>query len=164
VVVILLHGTEMLGAIAGRPVPAKADPLHRVRGWSRIARMFREERVRMQLEGQPVFFITQHYGLTSILTFYLPEAKTAISAEPLVYHLRMAKPGNQFYFWPGYQNRSGQNAIYIEENDSPSPAPLTLLQDFESIENLGMRDAYYNGQVYRRYQLYFCRGLKSGAR
>jgi len=155
-----LHATEMVGFLTGHPVPAKADPLHRVRGWTPIVRMFGEERQKLQPDGKPVFFITQHYGLTSILTFYLPEAKQALSTEPLVFHLRMAKPENQFYFWPGYQNRKGQNAVYIQETDTPSPPPKILTDDFESVKDLGMRDAYYNGEVYRRYQLYFCSGLK----
>ena len=131
-----------------------------MRGWSQIARMFGAEREKIGREGKPVFFITQHYGLTSILTFYLPEARQAVSTEPLVYHVRTQLPENQFYFWPSYEARQGQDAIYIEGNDCPLPAPAALVRDFRSVENLGMREAFYNGQVYRRYQLFLCRELK----
>jgi 4-amino-4-deoxy-L-arabinose transferase-like glycosyltransferase len=164
VAVGLLHATELLGYVAGRPIPAKVDPLHRVRGWTRIAAMFGAEREKLFREGNPVFFITQHYGLTSILTFYLPEAKRAVGAEPLVYHVRMSNPENQFYFWPGYENRKGQSAIFIQEINEPTAPPAALTNDFASVTDMGMRDAFYNGQVYRRYQLYLCRGLKGGAK
>jgi len=158
--VALLHATEVIGFVVGRPIPAKADPLHRVRGWSRIARMLDGERQKLLSEGKPVFFITWHYGLTSILTFYLPEAKSAVNSQPLVYHLRTAKPTNQYYFWRGYADRRGQNALFVIETPTPVPPPAALTQDFESVTDLGMRDAYYNGDVYRRYQLYFCKNLK----
>jgi len=72
----------------------------------------------------------------------------------------MTKPENQFYFWRGYEDRAGQNALYVEETDSPSPPPAALRREFESVTDLGMRDAFYNGEVYRRYQLYLCQGLK----
>jgi len=63
--VVLLHGTEVVCLITGRPIRAKADPLHRVRGWSRIARMLENEREWVAAEkGKPTFFLTQHYGLT----------------------------------------------------------------------------------------------------
>ncbi len=158
--VALLHATEMVGYIFGRPIPAKIDPLHRVRGWNRIARMLDAERKKLEVDGQPVFFLTEHYGLTSILTFYLPEAKEAVTKKPLVYHVRMTVPENQYYFWPGYADRKGQNALYIAETNVPLPPPPELTEDFASVADLGMRDAYYNGEVYRRYQLYFCKNLR----
>jgi len=161
VAVALLHATEVTRLIAGWSIPAKADPLHRVRGWGRIARMLDNERQKLMSEGKPVLFLTQHYGLTSILTFYLPEAKQAVRGVPLVYHVRMTTPENQYYFWPGYEGRTGQNALYIVETDVPLPPPATLTEDFASVTDLGMRDAYYNGEVYRRYQLYFCRNLRA---
>ncbi len=156
----VLHGTELVTYVSGRPIPAKADPLHRVRGWGRITRMLDSERKKLQTNGRTVFFLTQHYGLTSILTFYLPDAKQAVTARPLVYHVRMTNPENQYYFWPGYEGREGQDALYVVESATPLPPPPVLAEDFASVTDLGMRDAYYNGEVYRRYQLYFCRGLR----
>jgi len=158
--VALLHATELVGIVFGRPIPAIVDPLHRVRGWSRIAHMLDSERQKLLAEGKPVFFIAGHYDLTSILTFYLPEAKKAVNTEPLVYYIRTERPLNQYYFWPSYEHRIGQNALYVVETDVPRPAPIALTEDFESVTDLGMRDAYYNGEVFRRYQLYFCKNLR----
>ena len=68
-------------------------------------------------EGKPVFIIAGHYGTTSLLTFYIPEAQAGVPDDPLVYCLSSDEPKNQFYFWPGYETRKGQNAIYIAPVD-----------------------------------------------
>ena len=156
----LLHATEVIGFVMGRPIPAKLDPLHRVRGWREIAQMFERERQGLMAERKPVFLIAQHYGLTSILTFYNPEAKKHVSGEPLVYCLKKKHPENQFYFWPGYEQRKGQNALYIEETYGDPPLPPELKEQFESVTDLGLREAYYHGQVFRRYKVYLCRNLQ----
>jgi 4-amino-4-deoxy-L-arabinose transferase-like glycosyltransferase len=159
-IVTLLHATELVQWVTGKPIPAKADPLHRVREWSRITQMIGAEREKLCANGKPVFIIAQHYGLASILSFYLPEAKSAVTGQPLVYCLRNDHPENQFYFWPGYEGRKGEDALYVEENDGPTPLPAVLRAAFTSVTDLGMRDARYHGQVFRRYQLYWCHDLK----
>ncbi len=156
----LLHGTELVQVLTGRPIPVRFDPLHRVRAWTDIASMFEKEREKILTEGKPVFFITRDYDLASILSFYVPAAKQGVPGAPLVYTLRTAHPENQFYFWPAYEMRKGENALFLEETDDPMPAPRTLLADFESVTNLGMREAFYYGQEFRRYQVYLCRDLK----
>jgi 4-amino-4-deoxy-L-arabinose transferase-like glycosyltransferase len=158
-VVGVLHGTEVLAMVIGRNIPPKLDPLHRVRGWKEIAAMLERERQQLVAQGKPVFLITQHYGLTSILSFYIPEAKKMVRTDPFVYYIRTERPRNQFYFWMGYQNRSGQNALYVREADRPAPPPAELLRDFDSVTDLGMRAAFYHGEPFRHFQLYFCRNL-----
>jgi hypothetical protein len=151
--------TEVTKPLTGRYLPSKLDPLHRVREWKAIALMLGHEREKALAEGKPVFMIAQHYGLTSILSFYLPEAKKSVATEPLVYYLRTDLPKNQFYFWPGYKMRKGQNAIFVQEADVPQAAPASLRKDFDEVIDLGMRDATYHGQIFRRYQIYLCRNL-----
>src|SRR5204863_4801688 len=146
--------------MTGKPIPAKLDPLHRVRNWSEIARMIESERQKAMEEGKPVFVVASHYALTGILSFYIPEAKKSVQSQPLVYNLRTDQPQNQFYFWPGYETRKGQNAIYVVETADPSPPPPQLTNDFQSVTDLGMCDAFYAGQIFRRYQLYLCRDLR----
>jgi len=155
----LLHGTEVVKLVVGRNIPARLDPLHRVRGWKEIAAMLEQERQKLVLQGKPVFLITQHYGLASLLTFYIPEAKKMVRSAPWIYYIRSEEPKNQFYFWMGYQNRSGQNALYVREAERPGPAPPELVHDFDSVTDLGMRAAFYHGEPFRHYQLYFCRNL-----
>jgi hypothetical protein len=123
--------------------------------------MIDRERQQLLPEGTPAFLIADHYGLTSILTFYIPEAKKNVRDEPLVYYIRSEQPNNQFYYWPGYENRKGHNAIYVREKPPIAlPPPPVLVRDFRSVTELGMRTAYYNGQPFREYQLYLCRDLR----
>jgi hypothetical protein len=157
---LFFQATELAKVITGRYLPAKADPLHRVRGWREIATMLGREREQALAEGKPVFLIAQHYGLAGILSFYLPEAKKTVAGEPLVYYIKTDQPKNQFYFWPGYDMRKGQNAIYIEETLRPKQPPATLTNDFSEVVDLGIRGAYYHGQLFRQYQIYLCRNLR----
>jgi hypothetical protein len=158
--VSLLQATELIKYLTGWPLPAKVDPLHQVRGWKDIARMIQHERQTLLTEGKPVFLITDHYGTAGILSFYLPEARTNVAGQPLVYCVRSLRPQNQFYFWAGYQDRKGQDAIYIRENDTPVTPPATLSNDFRSVSFLGAREAYYDGRPFRRYQLFLCHDLR----
>ena len=156
----LLHATEVVKPLFGSYLPAKIDPLHQVRGWREIALMLENERQKILQEGRPVFFIMDHYGTTSEISFYNAAAKQRVQKEPLVYYLRSTRPGNQFFFWPGYEHRKGENALYVRERDDPLPPPPSLVADFRSVTDLGMREAFYFGRPFRRFQLYMCRDLR----
>ena len=185
-IVTLLHDTGLVEKIARHPLPAKIDPLTRVRANAEMARLTGEARRQLQeKEGKPVFIIGGHYGITGEISFYLPEARTNIVNQPLVYYLSSDKPQNQFYFWPGYRDRrKGQNAIFVREMPLPPLtngwvgkwlhgetdlslyAPLgffpppSLTNEFESVIDLGLRHAVYRGQVFRTVQLFECYNLK----
>ncbi|MHB8519730.1 MAG: glycosyltransferase family 39 protein [Limisphaerales bacterium] len=157
---VLLHDTDLLGKIAGRQLPPKKDPLARVRAWRETARAVAEARQKLLDEGKPVFIIGDHYGTTAILSFYLPDAKAGVPEHPLAYYQSSDHPDNQFYFWPGYRGRQGQNAIYVQQVHQPQPPPDSLRNDFVSVTDLGMRDILYRGRVYRNLQLFACRDLR----
>ncbi|MDW8308869.1 MAG: glycosyltransferase family 39 protein, partial [Verrucomicrobiales bacterium] len=158
--VVLAHESKWIEKLAGRPLPARLDPLRRVRGWSELARLVGEERARLQGEGKPVFIIGGHYGITSQITFYLPEARARVPHDPLVFYRTSPRPVNQFFYWPGYRDRKGQNAIYVEENKRPEPPPPVLLAEFESVTDLGLREVRDRGRVLRTIQVYECRNLR----
>ena len=107
-----------------------------------------------------MFVICGHYGVTGELSFYLPEAKGGVPDHPLVYYQSSDAPINQFFFWPGYKHRKGENAIYVRETDSPQPVPESLRQEFAAIQDLGMKEIRYRGRVFRRLQLFECRELQ----
>src|SRR5439155_5232363 len=113
-VVIALHDTHLISKIAGRPPPSGRDPLNRVRGWQEAARLTGEARAKLLNKGKPVFVIGDHYGITSLLSFYMPEAKLRVRSDPLVYYESSDVPHNQFFFWPGYNTRKGENAIFVQ--------------------------------------------------
>ena len=186
--VLLAHETDLFRKITGRSLPPQADTLRRVRGWHDAANVVEQARQKLLAEGKPVFIIGDHYGLTGELTFYLPEARTNLARQPLVFCRRSPTPDNQFYFWPGYRElrAKGENALYIHEGDLPkldsgwfkrwlegepnlstgpaggllgAPEP-ELLQDFASVTPLGVFEACYKGRSYRPVQIFACRGLR----
>lgn len=119
--VILLHDTDLIGGIVGHPLPGDMDPLRRVRGYQASANHVESARQNLLHEGKPAFIICDHYGLTGLISFYLPAARDAVRGNPLVYCRTSAEPSNQLYFWPEYrysERRKGQNAIYVAEPGS----------------------------------------------
>jgi membrane-associated phospholipid phosphatase len=158
------HQTDLLKKVTGHFLPATKDPLHRVRQWNEAVSVVGDARNSLLAEGKPVFIIADHYGLVGMISFYLPEAKAAVTQEPLVFYPKMPAADTQFYYWPGYENRKGQNAIFVRElgrgGNSVPPAPADLKEAFESVTDLGVTNVLYHGQVIRPLQLFACRGLR----
>lgn len=158
-----LHETELTWKIARWRLPAKIDPMRRVRGIKDIADRVARARRDLLAEGKKVFIITPHYGPASQVTFYLPEARRGLPDQPLVYARVGAVPKSQFYFWPQYsyrEKRRGQNAIFFLSNDEPEPPPAHLIAEFESVTDLGRFEIKRNKQVYHRIQMWACRNLR----
>ncbi len=159
-VVVVLHETNLVGKIFGRTLPPRLDPLARVRAYREMAQVVGQARTNLLVESKQVFIIANHYGIASLITFYLPEAKAGVPNHPLVYSRSSDKPENQFYFWPGYERRSGQNAIFVQETHTPQP-PLELIQkEFATVTDLGIRDIKYRDRVFHQIQLFECRDLR----
>ncbi|MCU0771659.1 MAG: glycosyltransferase family 39 protein [Verrucomicrobia bacterium] len=164
VMVLILHNTDLIERITGKPLLPRLDPLRRVRAWETTAQAVGQARETLLQEGKPVFIIGHHYGLTSQLSFYLPESRAALEAgSRLVYCLSTDKPENQFFFWPGYESRTGENALFVVDfspkNPQPVQPPATLVSAFDSIRDLGMQPILYEGRELRWIQLFECRGL-----
>jgi membrane-associated phospholipid phosphatase len=185
--VVLLHNTDLTKKLINRTLPGPADPLRRVRSWSQTANAVATERTKLLAEGKPVFVIADHYGMAGELSFYMPDARAAVkSVDAFVYFKTSSHPKNQFYFWPGYRElRRGQNALFVKEADLPKlgpgwwwkwlagetqlyrntppvsepPAP-EVVQEFESVTSLGIRDIEYKGRIIRRIQVFACRNLR----
>jgi membrane-associated phospholipid phosphatase len=185
--VILLHNTDLTKKLINRTLPGQADPLRRVRGWSQIAKAVSADQAKLLAEGKPVFVITDHYGMAGELSFYMPDARSAVkSGDALVYFKTSTHPKNQFYFWPGYREvRRGQNAVFVKEADlprlipgwwwkwllgetqlyrniplAPEPPAPEVLEEFESVTSLSVHDIEYKGRVIRRIQVFACRNLR----
>lgn len=160
VTVILLHDTNLVTKFTGYALPRDKDPLRRVRGWAETAHVVAKARQDLLAEGKEVFIIGSHYGLVGEISFYLPEAKHRIQNDPLVYYRATSRPRNQFYFWPGYQNRKGQSAIYVQEANQANPLPTELTEQFDVVSDLGLHEIKYRGRVFRTIQLFTCRNLR----
>jgi hypothetical protein len=186
VAVAFMHETDLIQHIVGRPLPPKIDPLTRVRAYREMALTVEAEREKLLAEGKPVFIIGGHYGTTGQLSFNIPEARTKVAADPLVYFQTTTNAVNQFYFWPGYeQTRTGQNAIYVKELSSSHlvkgwvfhwlkgepmedllqqkpearPPPEVLVREFDSVKDMGLYSIYYRGRIFHTIQLFECRNL-----
>jgi membrane-associated phospholipid phosphatase len=161
---VLGHDTDLIHKLTGLRLPVNQDPLHRVRGWSDVARVAGDARQELLAEGKPVFIIADTYQTVGVISFYLPEAQAAVTTEPLVFFQTSPIPVNQLSFWPGYKDRKGQNAIFIRELDrdrtDDPPMPPALQQEFESVTALGVRNVLYHDRVLRPLQIYACRGLR----
>ncbi|HEV2207462.1 MAG TPA: glycosyltransferase family 39 protein [Verrucomicrobiae bacterium] len=163
--VLVGHNTNIARKVLGHYLPVNRDPLHRVREWDTTAQAVETARQKLLSEGKPVFIITDHYGMAGQISFYLPEARAAVRSDPLVYCRSNPTPENQFYYWPGYDSRKGQNAIYVLElnrdDPTPQPPPERLQQEFESVTDLGVTNVLYHGQyLLRPLHLFACRNLR----
>jgi len=184
--VVICHDTRLITRFTKLNVPPKLDPLRRVDGWKETAEAVGKARTKLLSEGKDVLIIGSHYGLTGQISFYLPEARRGLPDDPLVYYRTSDKPRNQFYFWPGYRERhSGANAIYVDEESLPKlrrgwvadwlagdknlfdsktvrrgKVPKEVLEEFESVTDLGVQDITIRGRILRRVQLYACRNLR----
>jgi 4-amino-4-deoxy-L-arabinose transferase-like glycosyltransferase/membrane-associated phospholipid phosphatase len=185
--VAVMHQSNFIGKITGQLLPGEKDLTRRVRAWQPTAALIEGEREKMEAGGRPAFIIADHYGMTGLFTFYLPQAKAALKSAPLVYCVDSDEPKNQFNFWPDYDYRAqrrGQNAIYVSELDPyplepgwlwkwlthqtvgygevspPFPTPPRMLREFESVTDLGEFEIKIGKRVFRRVHLWACHNLK----
>jgi 4-amino-4-deoxy-L-arabinose transferase-like glycosyltransferase/membrane-associated phospholipid phosphatase len=185
--IAILFQSNLIGKVAGQLLPGEKDPLRRVRAWQPTTALVEGEREKLEAEGRPAFIIADHYGMTGLFTFYLPQARTALPARPLVYCVDSDEPKNQLYFWPDYDyhaQRHGQNAIYVSELDPyplepgwlwkwlthqkvgygevspPFPLPPRMLREFESVTDLGEFEIKIGKRVFRRVHLWACHNLR----
>lgn len=183
--VAVMKESRLVERLTGRALPAKIDPLTRVRAHSDVARVVDEARQMLAKEGKPVFVIGDHYGITSLIMFYMPEARLRVANDSVVYCEPSEKPVDQYYFWPGYLNsHTGQNAIFIDEREEPKlvdgwvnrwwrgetnfteavgtsePAPVWLTNQFVSVQSIGVREIKRRGQTYHVIEMYECRNLR----
>jgi hypothetical protein len=184
-IVVLAHNTQLINKIVHRSLPARKDVMRRARGWKETAEIAGLARAAVEKEGKPAFIICEHYGFTSEISFYLPEAKNRVNTDPLVYYLATGKPDNQFYFWPSYLDKKGQNAIFVREmelpklkpdwlklwwnkdpniyltdSSPPPPLPRALVQQFTSFHDLGVKEVKVGGDAVRRMQIVECENLR----
>lgn len=163
---VLLRDTRVILKLTGFEVPARLDSTRRVKGWPEVAQAIDAVRQKLMAEdGKPVFIIGSNYGITGEVTFYLPEASMAVSDHPFVYFLAHTdKPQNQFFFWPNYLDRKGQNAIFVNEIDIMDTNPRTnltfLQQEFDTVTNATPLLVMSQGKPAHRIQIAICRDLK----
>ena len=150
--------------LTAKTFPVQWDPHHRATGWKETAQAVNEKRMELLQEGKPVFIIADHYSLVGEITFYLPEAKSSYPDRTFIYFQTSAYPRNQLFFWPGYETRKGENAIFVTELDRQKPRaaklPEVLAAQFESVTDMGVYNVMARGQLLRPLQFFACRNLR----
>jgi hypothetical protein len=144
--VCLFGGSDALAA-AGVKVPAKFDPLHRLRGWH-------------ELGGAVSVALSDHPGLTlladdrellSALTYYVhPHPLDAVLWSPI--------PGihDQWRLANNLANHPGEDFLAVTEHDLVNE----MRPHFADIELLSTIDTKTGPGGGRRYQLYIARGYR----
>ncbi|HEY4416896.1 MAG TPA: glycosyltransferase family 39 protein [Verrucomicrobiae bacterium] len=187
VISVFIYDTDITGKIVNK-LPGDIDPARRLgRSYPEAAALVEREREQF---GTNSFVIANDYSSTGFYTFYSPAARrAALTQQPLVYCQRLDQlPENQFYLWPEYdyaRTRRGQDAIYVRRVDTYKlekgwiwkwlkrepiayrdipplpPAPPDIINQFETVTNLGVRDVMIrDGRVLQRVQIFGCYNLK----
>ncbi len=151
--VVLLHQPAVIQQIIQRPLPRE---LARAVAWRESGGIVLAAEKKLAAEGRPTFIIGGHYGVTSQMAFQLQHDNVDCFCLP------DEAPKNQFYFWPGYENRHGDNAIYVQVlgNDTPLPPPVRLINEFATVTLAGVFPVNYFDRTIRWVQLFECRGLR----
>jgi 4-amino-4-deoxy-L-arabinose transferase-like glycosyltransferase/membrane-associated phospholipid phosphatase len=157
VAVVFLHDTNLTERVFSFTLPAKFDPLARVRAWSALTKMVQEERRKAGAQ----FVIGSHYGIASLLTFYTPETRRVPAGNDLIYALATERPVSQFYFWENYLRRVGEDALFVQREGGSMPPELE--KQFVRVDDLGVREIEYRGRVLHRVHLYACWSLRAQA-
>jgi hypothetical protein len=160
--VVLVHETDWVEKLSGRPLPASMEPLKRVRGHREFAMELAAVRTNQMQGGRPVFVIADHYGKAGLLSFYMPGGKESLPDAPFIYTLRTGRIASQFDLWPGYESRKGEDALFVRRatGNPAEPLPRALLDQFESVERLREIESVRKGRILHRYEVFACRRLR----
>jgi membrane-associated phospholipid phosphatase len=160
--VIFIHDTDLLKKAVPIQLKPGSDPLCRVRGGSDLARVMEEQRLRLEQKTDvPTFLLADHYGRASLLNFYNPTARALLPDDQLSFVLSSDRPQNQYWFWPSYRSRTGENAIFVRQSATVKKAPRRLREEFEQVESLGIFKIRHDGAVCQQVQIFACRGLRA---
>jgi hypothetical protein len=123
------------------------NPALRLKGWRDLGRKLQELRMTEFEEPEKVFFFANNYDLTAALAFHAP-------SRPRAYCVNVGRRFNQYDLWPGPQDKSGWDAIYVREDfkDLIEPGVAELFARTEQIHYQSIHD----GRPARRFTIYLC--------
>ncbi|MEY5025405.1 MAG: hypothetical protein RLZZ244_933 [Verrucomicrobiota bacterium] len=169
---------------AGIPIPRKADPSARFRGWKTVAEEVAKIRSRLEKEtGHAFFLIASDRGPASSLSFYLPEKPVEGPDHPPVYIPESQNIENQFSFWPRYDEFialkpgqkpreplfseeaginpfHGRSALYITESEDENP-PSSIQGAFAKTELIACLDILRRDLRLRQVRIFRCDTYRS---
>lgn len=132
------------------PVPSGLDPTLRLKGWRDLG----TELARLQdheFEAPDrVFYFADTYDITAALAFYAP-------GQPRSYCAYFDRRMNQYDLWPGPEDKSGWDALFVLKDFKDAPPP-ELAAMFASLE-LRHYQSTHRGQPARKFTVILCRGF-----
>ena len=92
---------------------------NQLRGWKSATEAIEKLRTDIETQlGQPVFLIADERDRASEISFYLKDKRTEGPGHPPVYIVESQDMGNQFSFWPRYDEFVEQPAALAGEERS----------------------------------------------
>jgi undecaprenyl-diphosphatase len=138
------HYPSLLG------LPVKLDPTVRLRGWKELGTEVTGIYHQMSLT-HPVFIFSDKYQIASELAFY-------VHGHPITYCVNLNRRMNQYDLWPGFNNLTGYDAIFVREGDTQLPEKIASV--FGRVEKK-VFTAYTKQHVkIRDYSLFLCYDFK----
>jgi undecaprenyl-diphosphatase len=134
-------------------LPAKMDPVLRLRGWSDLGADVSRTGEQMS-RTNPVFIFSDSYQVSSELAFY-------VKGHPTTYCINLDRRMNQYDLWPGFSNLVHYSAIFVRMGDTPAPEKVTAA--FRKVEKKVLTAYTKNHLKIRDYSIFLCddfRGLE----
>jgi hypothetical protein len=122
----------------------------RLRGWRELGAEVTGIYQQMSLR-HPVFIFSDKYQIASELAFY-------VHGHPVTYCVNLNRRMNQYDLWPGFNNLTGYDAIFVREGDTQLPEKIASV--FGRVEKK-VFTAYTKQHVkIRDYSLFLCYDFK----
>ncbi|MDO4766570.1 MAG: glycosyltransferase family 39 protein [Pseudomonadota bacterium] len=141
--VLVFLGLHLPGYI---PWDGPKNPVHRLLGWEELGSAV----AKMQEElGGPAFTLSDEYGVTAELSFYVPGQKRAFCAAG-------SRKMNQYDFWPG-PDAEQTNAVLVIKGRKPT-VPDSVRSMFASVGEPVMLTTTQGPRQGQTFLLFPCRG------
>ena len=131
------------------PLPDSLNPTHRLKGWVDLG----EQVDRLRNEDFPdpdkVFIFSENYDITAALAFYTP-------GQPRTFNVWLDRRMNQYDLWPGPQNRTGWDAVYVRKR-YVSKVEDGVEKMFTAISEPMHYQTVHDGAPARKFTLFMCR-------
>jgi len=126
-----------------KALPLKLDPSSRLKGWRDLGRVVSDI-----YSGMPkdTFIFSDRYQVSSELAFY-------VKGHPVTYCVNLGRRMNQYDLWPGFNNLTHYNGIFVTIGDIE--LPLRVKEAFSRCERRLLR-VYDRGRPLREYSIFQC--------
>jgi 4-amino-4-deoxy-L-arabinose transferase-like glycosyltransferase len=149
-IAVVATAVSLYPSVVGRlGLPPKLNPATRLNGWKTLGR----EATALEASiGGKHFVFSDNYMISSELAFYM-------EGHPFTYCVNLGRRMNQYDVWPGFENLTGQDALYV----STRQMPASIAAAFAATEprQIVIRDA--KGREIKKYEAYLCYGFRGMA-